>query len=215
MVAARRRKEKEVPDSNSVGSSTGGLSKPTELWSTATLGTLGGGAVAAWIISAVIAGVFKIEAQKPLIGLLVSIALSVYLAYRAKKDKGIAVINGFLIYATFSGVAAHIPFVNQGTAGLAEQATLSAAFTTSWVQDPNMVAVQKDLIEMNADSDSALKSVRAALDDVRSASRDLPRPGRRVAIDQAVAGGLRSIDKAAERSEPRRAALIRRGIRPR
>jgi hypothetical protein len=132
------------------------MKKPSKFFTMETFGTLGGCAIAAWLVASVISGVFGINAKY--LGFFVSIGVAYIALFRTKEIKpaqyGIAFINGCLIYMTVVGGTSFMstkPAVVLGT----ERPSVRSNISSPWITDVKPIKQGAEVIaDLRTDRDN-------------------------------------------------------------
>jgi hypothetical protein len=194
-------------------------STPRELFTAKTFGTLGGCVMAVGVVTTVFSSVFDADPKK--VGLLVSVAVAFVPVLLKKKrhwsDHVVAPFNGCLIFLTLVGASSFYPYVNDGTASVANssgQSNTTSAFRP-WVPDRNLVEASQSLATIAREQNVALNEVSNSLARIesRTAEMSMPAPAK-LELNRELLENRRVIESATSRVSPTATRLKKLGIRP-
>jgi predicted PurR-regulated permease PerM len=158
---------------------------PTEFFTAGTFGTLGGCALVTWVVTSVIAGLFKTDTA--ITGFIVAIIVAYVALFLSKKRSAaqavVTFFNGFLIYLTVIGGTSFMPILNNNTASVIEDTTKSVGetLTRPWLPDRNLVKVSDNLLQISQKQDSTINEYELQVRELRTEIQNIQQlpPGTR------------------------------------
>jgi hypothetical protein len=210
-------KEKFTMGSNHSGISKG-FTLPQDFFTAATFGTCGGCAMVTWVVTGVLSGLFHIDTG--IVGLIVAMIVAyagLFLtSSRQKSQYIITFFNGFLIYATVVGATSFLPYVNQKTANVVQQAkpSLRNSLTRPWIYDRNLISATRDLIGIQKEQSSTINKLDktiTTIEDTLTREGTLSAESRTKMLSQ-LSEGKKDIQSTREEIKPSTMSLERFGL---
>ena len=171
---------------------------PTEFFTAGTFATLSGCVLVTWVVTSVIAGLFKTDTA--ITGFVVAIIVAYVALFLSKKYNArqcvVTLFNGFLIYLTVVGGTSFMPLVNNNTATVINDSTKSVgkSLTSPWVPDKNLIVVSDNLLQISREQQATIKTYEQQVGDLETKLNNIQQIPANTRAD--MLKSLRSVDTA-------------------